>query len=98
MKLDDQEMQAMIKMKRIYELNNVLPQVDCGICGSPSCKALSEDIVQHNAHLRQCIFVQRILEQNDQMDPAESMKIMAGIWSDQKLDKNKLKDKINDVS
>lgn len=98
MKLDDQVMQAMIKMKRIYELNSVLPQVDCGICGSPSCKALSEDIVQHNAHLRQCIFVQRILEQNDQMDPAESMKIMAGIWSDQKLDKNKLKDKINDVS
>lgn len=96
-KLDDQVMQAMIKMKRIYELNSVLPQVDCGICGSPTCKALSEDIVQHNAHLRQCIFVQRILEQNDQMDPDESIKIMAAIWSDHKLDKNRINDEINEL-
>ncbi|MFZ4522830.1 MAG: [Fe-Fe] hydrogenase large subunit C-terminal domain-containing protein [Bacteroidales bacterium] len=98
MKLDDNMAEAMIKMKRIYGLNRVLPQVDCGICGSPTCKALSEDVVQNNANIKQCIFVQKILEQNDKMDIAESVKIMKSIWSDNKLDQNSLKDEINEIN
>jgi hypothetical protein len=98
MKLDDNLAEAMIKMKRIYELNRVLPQVDCGICGSPTCKSLSEDVVQDNADIRQCIFIQRVLEQNERLDSAESVQIMKSIWSDNKLDKNILKDNINEIS
>ncbi len=97
MKLDDNMAEAMIKMKRIYELNHLLPQVDCGICGSPSCKALAEDIVQSGASLPQCIFVQKILEQNEKLEVSESVEIMRKIWSDAKLDKNSLKDEINDI-
>ncbi len=97
-KLDDNMSEAMIKMKRIYELNRVLPQVDCGICGSPTCKALSEDVVQNQASIKQCIFVQKILEQNDKMDMQESIQIMKSIWSDNKLDQNSLKDEINEIN
>ncbi|MCX6268252.1 MAG: 4Fe-4S binding protein [Bacteroidetes bacterium] len=94
MKLDDNMAEAMIKMKRIYDLNHMLPQVDCGICGSPSCKSLAEDVVQHEASIKQCIFIQKILEQNDKMDIQESVLIMKSIWSDNKLDQNSLKDEI----
>lgn len=93
-KLDDQVAQAVVKMKRMYELNTILPQVDCGICGSPSCKALAEDIVRHQADINQCIFIQKILEQNEKLDPEESTTIMKSIWSGSKLDKNSLKDEI----
>ena len=98
MKLDDNVAEAMIKLKRIYELNRVLPQVDCGICGSPTCKSLSEDVVQNQADIRQCIFVQKILEQNEKLDIQESVRIMQRIWSENKLDKNSLKDEINDIN
>ncbi len=98
MKLDDNVAEAMIKLKRIYELNRVLPQVDCGICGSPTCKSLSEDVVQNQADIRQCIFVQKILEQNEKLDIQESVRIMQTIWSENKLDKNSLKDEINDIN
>ncbi len=97
MKLDDDMAEAMIKMKRIYELNRVLPQVDCGICGSPTCKSLSEDVVQNQASVKQCIFVQKILEQNEKMEIAESVQIMKSIWSENKLDQNSLKDEINEI-
>jgi len=91
MKLDNNLQDAMIKMKRIYEVNQILPQVDCGICGSPTCKSLSEDIVLHQASLQQCIFIQKILEQLDHLDIKESVRIMKSIWSDNKLDQNSLK-------
>ena len=45
--------------KKIQEILVKLPKVDCGICGSPSCKTLAEDIVQGEGTLSQCIFIQR---------------------------------------
>lgn len=92
LKLDDNMAEAMAKMKRIYDMNRLLPQVDCGICGSPSCQSLAEDIVQNNASIKQCIFIQKILEQNDKLEPGEAIRIMKNIWSHNKLDKNSLKD------
>lgn len=92
LKLDDNMAEAMVKMKRIYEINSSLPQVDCGICGTPSCQSLAEDIVQNDASIRQCVFVQKILEQNDKLEPGEAVNIMKSIWSDNKLDKNSFKD------
>lgn len=37
----------------------VLPQIDCGACGTPSCQALAQDVVQGKAKLNQCIFMQK---------------------------------------
>lgn len=97
LKLDDTVAGAMVKMKRIYELNQLLPKVDCGICGSPSCKSFSEDIVQGYANITQCIFIQKILEQNDKLDTVESTVIMRKIWGEYKLDKNGLKAELTEL-
>lgn len=91
LKLDDNVALAMVKMKRIYELNGLLPQVDCGICGAPTCKALAGDIVRGEASLGHCIFVQKILERNEKFDPEESVKLMRSIWSESKIDRNAIK-------
>ncbi len=54
--LDDDMIVAMQKLSRIDELAKSLPNLDCGSCGAPSCRALAEDIVQDEAALYDCIF------------------------------------------
>lgn len=56
MKLDDDLTLAVKKMETIEEIQNSLPGLDCGSCGSPSCRTLAEDIVQGNASEFDCIF------------------------------------------
>lgn len=97
MKLDDNVAEAMVKMKRMFEINNMLPQVDCGICGNPSCQSFAEDIIQNKANIKQCVFVQKILEQNDKLDINESVEIMKQIWGHTKLDKNSLRDELKET-
>lgn len=37
----------------------MLPGLDCGACGSPTCKTLAEDIVRGFANDTDCIFILR---------------------------------------
>ena len=83
-KMDVDLATAMQKMKRAFEINLNLPQVDCRICGYQSCKSLSEAVVKGDAEVDQCIFIQRILEHCDKMDISESMKVMTKIWGTKK--------------
>lgn len=46
-------MQKMMEIERLYE---EFPKIDCGSCGSPSCRALAEDIVRGYARETDCIF------------------------------------------
>ena len=46
MKLADNLTEAMERMNRMKELLKTLPDLDCGTCGAPSCKALAEDVVR----------------------------------------------------
>lgn len=39
--------------EKIYEL---LPKIDCGVCGAPTCLTFAEDIVRGDAKLTDCIF------------------------------------------
>lgn len=55
MNLDKDIKQAIAKMKKINEIVKELPGLDCGVCGSPTCKALAEDIVQGTASLKDCL-------------------------------------------
>jgi iron only hydrogenase large subunit-like protein len=87
-KLDEDISQAMRKMKLVHEIRNNLPQVDCGVCGSPNCNTLAEDIVQGEAQLSQCIYVQKILEQQGQLSPDTSRQIMLKIWGTDKFKPN----------
>jgi Fe-S-cluster-containing hydrogenase component 2 len=88
LKLDENIRVAMEKMKRVNELMEILPYVDCGICGSPTCKTLAEDIVRDEAELERCIFIQRILEQKETFTKLDSVAIMKRIWGENKLNKD----------
>ncbi|MFO7370302.1 MAG: [Fe-Fe] hydrogenase large subunit C-terminal domain-containing protein [Bacteroidales bacterium] len=57
MKLDEDMVLAMRKMKKIEKIKNFLPGIDCGACGSPTCRTLAEDVVQGRAHTNDCVFV-----------------------------------------
>ncbi|MCT4606024.1 MAG: 4Fe-4S dicluster domain-containing protein [Marinisporobacter sp.] len=56
-KLDDNIMEAMKKMEQIDEVYELLPDLDCGACGSPSCRALAEDIVLGYSDLDDCMIL-----------------------------------------
>ena len=56
MNLDPDINVAMQKMARIEEIYEGLPKLDCGSCGSPTCRALAEDIVRGYAKETDCIF------------------------------------------
>ena len=56
MKIDDDMVVAMKKLEQIEEIEQRLPGLDCGSCGSPSCRAMAEDIVRGDAKEMDCIF------------------------------------------
>jgi len=88
LKLDENIGGALEKMKKVNELMEILPYVDCGICGSPTCQSLAEDVVKEEAEISRCIFIQRILEQKGTFKQQESIEIMKAIWGEKKLDKD----------
>lgn len=55
MVLDEDVSRALIKMERLDAITKELPGLDCGACGSPSCRALAEDIVRDVAFDTDCI-------------------------------------------
>ncbi|MDP4091763.1 MAG: [Fe-Fe] hydrogenase large subunit C-terminal domain-containing protein [Bacillota bacterium] len=56
MKLDSDFAKAMKMLEDLESINNILPGLDCGACGAPSCRALAEDIVRGIANETDCIF------------------------------------------
>lgn len=87
-KLDEDFSVALQKMEKIAKIMKILPQIDCGACGTPSCKTLAQDIVQGKAKLNQCIFIQKILTREGSLTPEESFELSATIWGIEKLEKN----------
>ena len=59
MLLDEDFTKAMEKMEKMEEIYSGMPKLDCGSCGAPSCKALSEDIVRGFGNETDCIFKMR---------------------------------------
>ncbi|MBR3914925.1 MAG: 4Fe-4S binding protein [Bacteroidales bacterium] len=57
--LDSDIAKALEKMDRINSLRKSLPQIDCGICGAPTCDAFAEDVVCQRAEEKDCIFLQK---------------------------------------
>jgi Na+-translocating ferredoxin:NAD+ oxidoreductase RNF subunit RnfB len=49
----------MQKYQTIEKLTEKLPGLDCGACGSPTCRALAEDIVLGKALETDCPFLLR---------------------------------------
>ena len=57
--LDSDLTVAMQKMEEIDRLLKRLPNLDCGSCGAPTCKALAEDIVRGFGSENDCVFLMR---------------------------------------
>ncbi|MFA5513354.1 MAG: [Fe-Fe] hydrogenase large subunit C-terminal domain-containing protein [Sphaerochaetaceae bacterium] len=55
LQLDVNTSEAIKKMEKASRIEDVLPGIDCGLCGSPTCKALAEDIVRGLASIRRCL-------------------------------------------
>jgi Na+-translocating ferredoxin:NAD+ oxidoreductase RNF subunit RnfB len=55
LQLDIDTSEAIKKMEKAGKIELLLPGIDCGLCGSPTCKALAEDIVRGNASIRRCL-------------------------------------------
>lgn len=87
--LDDDISKALEKMNKINELKRLLPQIDCGMCGAPSCDALAEDIVCRNANTTDCVFMQRHLEKRKELEIKDSLKIMDSIWGEDRIKDNR---------
>ena len=56
---------AIKKMEMAGMLRKILPDIDCGACGAPSCEALAADIVRDDASLNNCIFMQARFEKGE---------------------------------
>jgi iron only hydrogenase large subunit-like protein len=82
MKLDDDMETAMLKMNQVKEIINLLPGTDCGICGAPTCLAFANDIVQGEADIRQCVFIQKCRENTGELTSSESLRLMKNIWGE----------------
>jgi len=93
MSLDTDMMVAMEKMKKINRIMRVLPGIDCGACGAPRCQALAEDVVQGNAKMTQCVFLQKMLVKEGLISPQESFDISENTWGKERFEKKNIKGK-----
>lgn len=50
---------SMENLEAVDTLTAVLPGLDCGSCGAPTCKALAEDIVRGHAKKEDCTYLLR---------------------------------------
>lgn len=53
-RLSESFSESMRMMAQIQEIKQTLPGIDCGACGSPTCKAFAEDIVRGQADIKLC--------------------------------------------
>jgi len=53
--LDEDMGKAFAKRKQIQEILDKLPDLDCGSCGAPTCRAFAEDVVRGLADESECI-------------------------------------------
>ncbi|MDL2251297.1 4Fe-4S binding protein [Odoribacter sp. OttesenSCG-928-J03] len=84
-KLDEDFSVAIQKMEKIDKIMKVLPQVDCAMCGTPSCKSLAKDVVMGKAKLSQCIFKQKTLVKEGLITPEESIELTVKTWGEDKF-------------
>lgn len=87
MVLDTDIGKALEKMEKIERLKVQLPQIDCGVCGAPTCEAFATDVVCDRAHLHSCVFYRIHLEQNGKMSLREGGANMKSIWGEDRIEK-----------
>lgn len=74
MSLDTDHTKALQKLQKAKRILAALPGIDCGLCGSPTCKALAEDIAKSQASIRQCAVLK--------MRSEKQLNSLARIWGE----------------
>ncbi len=82
--LDTDHAKALQKLRKAERILAALPGIDCGLCGSPSCKALAEDIAKSQASIRQCVVLK--------LKSAKDLNSLARIWGERSIAADGLKD------
>ena len=85
MVLDSDIGKALEKMERIEKMKVCLPQIDCGVCGAPTCEAFATDVVCEKASLHQCVFYRLHLEAQGKMTLNEGRSNMYSVWGDDRI-------------
>jgi Na+-translocating ferredoxin:NAD+ oxidoreductase RNF subunit RnfB len=55
--LDDEISKAIQKMHQKHQIHEMLPKIDCGGCGAPTCLTFAEDVVKGQATVDDCVFL-----------------------------------------
>jgi hypothetical protein len=80
---------AMEKMGKARKLRELLPGIDCGACGTPSCEALAEDIVCRGASINACIFMRMRSKRKGAVSQESAVEIMEKIWGRERISDKK---------
>ena len=83
--LDKDRKKAFEKMEKIERMKEHLPQIDCGVCGAPTCEAFATDVVCGQADLHQCVFYRLHLEAKGKMTLHEGRTNMYAVWGDDRI-------------
>lgn len=59
--LSEDRNEAMRMMVEIQEVQKLLPDLDCGYCGAPTCAAFAEDIVMGETCIDECTVIMKML-------------------------------------
>lgn len=65
-KIDNDRSVAVQRLAKIEEIVKTLPDLDCGSCGAPSCRAFAEDVERGDAVIAECVRKERE-EMNENM-------------------------------
>lgn len=71
---------AIGRMQRARSIMCHLPGIDCGACGAPTCMALAEDMVNGQARMSDCIFIQQLWQKDGKITPAKAFERMENKW------------------
>ena len=74
MSLDIDHTKALQKLQKVEKILVMLPGIDCGLCGSPSCRSLAIDIATSKASIRQCSVLK--------LRNAKELSSLAKIWGE----------------
>ena len=86
--LDKDLSKAYQKLEKINKLKMYLPQVDCGMCGAPTCEAFATDVVCRQVGMTKCVFYQRHLERLNDITPQECLAAMNSVWGSDPIGDN----------
>lgn len=84
--LDTNRVKALEKLQKVDRILCQLPGIDCGSCGAPNCHALAEDMVQGDAKMTDCIFLQNRYLNENKITIAKATRNLEKAWGKNRFD------------